>query len=217
MIRYIYAKDLHQFPRLARSMFQDRAAQFKIRHNWEVQVDSTGQERDSYDFENPLYIIWQNPDGSHGGSLRLMPTLGKTMVNDHFSHLTGGAPIVSPKVWECTRFCLAKGARPGIAAALMLAGGEVMREFGVTQFVGVIFAHMVRVFRRIGAAPIVLGTHGSGKQAISIATWEFTELTQTAVAKVAGVTPELSRRWFELSFGARLAATDAAQIVGKAA
>lgn len=201
MIRFIYAEDLHNYPLLARTMFRDRAAQFKTRHDWDVTVDGDGLERDQYDVENPLYIIWQNPDGTHGGSLRLMPTVGKTMVNDHFLHLTDGVRIESPLIWECTRFCLAKGALPGVAAALMLAGGEVMKEFGIEHFVGVIFAHMVRVFRRIGSTPEVLGTDGTGKGAISVAIWEFTEENQRAVSKVAGVSPDLMKRWFEASFG----------------
>ncbi|MCT4609844.1 MAG: autoinducer synthase [Pelagimonas sp.] len=201
MIRYIYGNDLHKFPQLARSMFKDRAAQFKIRHNWEVTVDADGYERDEYDAENPLYLIWQNPDGSHGGSLRLMPTVGRTMVNDHFTHLTDGVRIESPLIWECTRFCLAPGAHPGVAAALMLAGGQIMEEFGVEHFVGVFFGSMVRVFDRIGSKPDVIGTEGKGRAAISIGLWDFTPEAQARVAKTAGVTPELNKRWFEMSFG----------------
>ncbi|MBY6114962.1 autoinducer synthase [Mameliella alba] len=201
MIRYVYGTDLHKFPKLSRTMFRDRAAQFKTRHNWEVTVDEDGYERDQYDALNPLYIIWENSDGTHGGSLRLMPTVGRTMLNEHFTHLTDGVTIQSPVIWECTRFCLAPGAKAGVAAALMLAGGEVMREFGVEHFVGVIFAHMTRVFRRIGSEPEVLGTQGEGRDAISVALWESTPATQAAVAKSAGVTREMSRRWFELSFG----------------
>ena len=33
------------------------------------------------------------------------------MVNDHFPHLLGDGVITSPVIWECTRFCLAQGAR----------------------------------------------------------------------------------------------------------
>jgi len=201
MIRYVYAEDLAKFPKLARSMFRDRAAQFKVRHNWEVSVDADGYERDQYDLMNPLYVIWENDDGTHGGSLRLMPTIGQTMLNDHFTHLTDGVTIQSPIIWECTRFCLAPGAKAGVAAALMLAGGHVMEEFGVEHFVGVIFAHMVRVFRRIGSVPEVLGTQGEGRDAISVALWEFTPETQAAVAKTAGVSIEMSKRWFERDFG----------------
>ena len=131
MLRYIYANQLHLYPKLAKSMFQDRADQFRDRLGWEVSVDDSGAERDEYDDMCPLYVIWERPDGSHGGSMRLLPTTGRVMVNDVFGHLTGGAPITSPLIWECTRFCLARGAGGNVAAALMLAGGEVMVGFGV--------------------------------------------------------------------------------------
>ena len=112
MIRYIYAADLHKHPTLAQSMFRDRADQFKTRLGWAVSIDAHGEERDAYDAMNPLYVIWEQPDGRHGGSMRLLPTTGRTMVNDHFSHLTDGVHIQSPAIWECTRFCLARGSSP---------------------------------------------------------------------------------------------------------
>ena len=202
MIRYVYADDLPRFPRLARSMFRDRADQFHTRLGWAVSVDADGLERDEYDAENPLYVIWENADGSHGGSMRLLPTVGRTMVNDHFTHLTDGVRIRSPFIWECTRFCLSRGAAPGVAAALMLAGGEVMREFDVRHYVGVFDARMVRIYRRIGASPEVLGTQGEGRAAISVGLWDFTEAAQARVAQSAGIGADLSRRWFALSFDA---------------
>ena len=66
MLRYVYANDLHKFSDLAHSMFVDRADQFKTRLGWDVTVDSAGEERDEYDTLNPLYVIWEQPDGSHG-------------------------------------------------------------------------------------------------------------------------------------------------------
>ena len=78
--------------RLAAEMFRDRADQFKIRLNWEVNVDAHGFERDEYNDLNPLYVIWENADGTHVGSMRFLPTVGRVMVNDHFSHLLGGRP-----------------------------------------------------------------------------------------------------------------------------
>ena len=111
MLRYIYADQLHTHPKLAASMFRDRADQFKTRLNWDVNVDAQGFERDEYDELNPLYVIWENADGTHGGSMRFLPTTGRVMVNDHFPHLLGDGVITSPVIWECTRFCLAQGAR----------------------------------------------------------------------------------------------------------
>ncbi|MBV1926921.1 MAG: autoinducer synthase [Rhodobacteraceae bacterium] len=201
MLRYIYADQLQHYPKLAETMFRDRAIQFRDRLGWDVSVDDTGAERDEYDDLCPLYVIWEQPDGSHGGSMRLMPTTGRVMVNDVFGHLTGGAPITSPLIWECTRFCLARGAGGNVAAALMLAGGEVMTGFGVRHFVGVFDARMVRIYRVIGSSPEILGSEGQGRDKISVGLWEFSSQSQSQIAKRAGVSPELSRLWFNRAFG----------------
>lgn len=200
MIRYIYGNDLTRYPALARDMFRDRACQFKDRLGWDVSVNQSGEERDEYDALNPLYVIWENADGSHGGSMRFLPTTGRTMVNDHFIHLTDGVRIESPFIWECTRFCLARGAAAHVAAALMLAGGEIMQNFDVQHFVGVFDARMVRIYRRIGASPDVLGSQGAGREQISVGLWGFSPDAQAAVARAAGLTPVQSRQWFEHAF-----------------
>jgi hypothetical protein len=82
----------------------------------------------------------------------------------------------------------------------MLAGGEVMRNFGVEHYVGVFDARMVRIYRRIGSCPEVLGSQGEGRDRISVGLWEFTTEAQSRVSRAAGITPEMSARWFALSF-----------------
>ncbi len=201
MIRYVYASDLHQHPVLSKTMFRDRADQFKTRLGWAVTVDAQGEERDEYDAMNPLYIIWENADGTHGGSMRLLPTTGRTMVNDHFSHLTDGVKIQSPLIWECTRFCIARGAGPEVAAALMLACGEVVRAFGVAHCIGVFDARMVRIYRRIGACPEVLGQQGEGREMIAIGLWECTEEAQRRGAESLNISAAQLQSWIDQSFG----------------
>lgn len=201
MIRYLYADELHHYPTLAASMFRDRAWQFKERLNWQVTVDAAGEERDEYDDLNPLYVIWQRPDGLHGGSMRLLPTTGRTMVNDHFLQLTDGVRIESPVIWECTRFCLSPDTDPRTAAALMLAGGEIMTGFGIRHYVGVFDARMVRIYRMIGSSPDVLGSAGQGREKISVGLWEFTQDARQKVMRSAGLSSEISRHWFDRAFG----------------
>lgn len=144
MLRYLYADQLVDFPRLSDEMFTHRAEQFHNRLGWDVSVDARGHERDEYDDLNPLYVIWETPEGGHGGSTRFLPTTGPVMVNDHFGNLIS-APIKSPLIWECTRFCMAPNQGPHVAAALMLGGGELMTGFGVEHFAGVFDARMVRI------------------------------------------------------------------------
>lgn len=202
MLRYVYADQLHRFPKLRDSMFRDRADQFKTRLGWDVTVNAAGEERDEYDDLNPLYVIWEQADGSHGGSMRFLPTTGRCMVNEHFLDLTDGVKIQSANIWECTRFCLARGVESRVAAALMLGGGELMEAFDVAHFVGVFDARMVRIYRRIGSSPDVLGSVGTGREQISVGLWEFSDEAKGRVAQAARISPELSRLWFDRSFGA---------------
>lgn len=209
MIRFLYADSLDSTPLLAATMFRDRAAQFKERLNWDVDVDQSGFERDAYDGMNPLYVIWQREDGSHGGSMRFLPTVGQTMVNDHFLHLTDGVRIVSPLIWECTRFCLAPNLgdhAQKIAAGLMLAGCEMGLRFGLGHSVGVFDAHMVRIYRSIGWSPEVIGTGGEGRDRVSVGLWEFSLAAKLRVAAKAHISPREIESWFEQSFSQQAAA-----------
>lgn len=199
MIRFLHTHELVRFPVLARTMFQDRARQFRDRLGWRVSVDVQGRERDEYDDCNPLYVIWQNPDGSHGGSLRLLPTTGRVMVNEVFSDLLPDGPIRDGQIWECTRFCLAPRAGGAVAAALMQAGGEVMRHCGVDRFVGVFDAPMVRVYSRIGSRPRILGQSGRGRAAIGVGLWHYSEATRAALEARSGINAEHMTSWFQAS------------------
>ncbi|WP_170327555.1 acyl-homoserine-lactone synthase [Ruegeria arenilitoris] len=201
MLRYVYGDELPKFSLLSEGMFKDRADQFKTRLGWDVQVNSLGEERDQYDELNPLYVIWQEPDGSHGGSMRVLPTTGPVMINDVFGHLTGGSPVRDPRIWEVTRFCLSRTASPRTAGAIMLAGGELMEKFGLTHIAGVFDARMIRIYRMIGSSPMLLGSEGQGREQVSVGLWPYSAEDCNRVASRAGVSRELSKLWINLALG----------------
>ena len=203
MLRYLYADELTAHPDLAADMFRCRADQFKTRLGWDVSVDDLGQERDQYDALEPLYVIWQQPDGRHGGSMRFLPTTGPVMVNEVFGHLTGKGPIQSPLIWECTRFCLDRDADSRVASALMLGGSEIMRGFGIRHVAGVFDARMQRIYKAIGWAPEIVGSEGKGRDAVSVGLWEYSEAAHDRLCRRARIVPELSRLWFARAFGHR--------------
>ena len=205
MIRYLHADALGRHPALQAGMHRDRARQFRDRLKWAVTVDDQGWERDAYDAIDPLYVIWEPAPGVHGGSMRFLPMAGRTMVADHFATLLP-RPITSPAVWECTRFCLSPDAGPRVAGLLMLAGGELMRAFGVTHLLGVFDARMIRIYNAVGAAPEVLGTTGTGRDAISVGLWPYRADDRLRVLRRAGVSSEVSEAWFARSFGHTIAA-----------
>lgn len=202
MLRYLYADELQKYPHLRDSMFRDRAYQFRDRLNWAVTVGADGAERDEYDEENPLYVVWEDRFGRHGGSMRFLPTTGRAMVNDHFLSLTDGVQIRSPFIWECTRFCLSPEADPRVSAALMLGGMELGLGAHLSHAVGVFDARMIRIYRRLGWGPIILGTEGQGREAISVGLWAFEPQIRPRLLARAGVSAEVSRAWHARAFGA---------------
>ncbi len=206
MIHYIYGDALGDHPRLRDTMLTDRAHQFHDRLKWEVSVDARGHERDEYDAEAPLYVVAAHDDGTHAGSMRFLPTTGRTMVHEHFLHLTDGVRIESPFIWECTRFCLAPHAPKDTAAKLMLGAAEMGLASGLTHAIGVFDARMILIYRRLGWSPAILGTSGEGRAAISVGLWAFTQDVLPKLRAKAGVSAEVSQSWMTQAFGPRLVA-----------
>lgn len=196
MLRFLTGEELSTYPALQDSMFRDRARQFRDRLQWQVRVDEQGWERDEYDPLNPVYVIWQMPDGLHGGSMRFLPTTGPTMVNDHFSHLAAGMKFSHPRLWECTRFCVSERAPNMVSSALMLGAAQLGCALGLRRAIGVFDARMVRIYRRLGWEPVVLGSQGEGAERISLGFWEFSDQIRRHLARRVGIAPELVEGWY---------------------
>lgn len=200
MLRYIHGSNLPKFAKLQETMFQDRATQFLDRHGWSVSVNENGEERDQYDELNPLYVIWELEDGSHGGSMRFMPTTGRTMINEHFSHILGGVKLNSPFIWECTRFCISPRADRKAASALVLGGGELMDNFRLSHFCGVFDPPMERIYKLYRVEPKVIGSVGEGKDRLSVGLWGMKPEAWAPTLKKLGIDRKTSMMWFNQSF-----------------
>ncbi len=65
-------------------MLRGRARVFRDRMKWDVSVHD-GKEVDWYDLNaDPIYIVSLNGDGHVVGSLRVLPTVGPTMLAREF-------------------------------------------------------------------------------------------------------------------------------------
>lgn len=187
MIRYVYAHELSKYPHLVDQMFRDRTTQFRDRMKWDVAVDENGWERDQYDDLAPLYIIHEREDGTHAGSGRLMPTTGRTMIGEHFSHLTDGVVIQSPTIWEITRLCISptvtsRREAMAVTSSLLLAGIDAGLRFGLEFYVGVFDAPMMRVYKGLDFTPDVMGRSSEDRRAICAGLWPCTQEVRDAMA-----------------------------------
>jgi len=166
MIVVIEPHNYYKYSHLIDQMFRLRARVFRDRLGWDVQV-ADGKERDKYDDENPVYIIYTDVARQEvKGSLRLLPTTGPTLLAEFFSDtLPEAANLSAPTIWEGTRFCLNEKAlvgrqREGLffaSAVLIAALGDVAVRGGIESIVGNFDSSMLRLYRRVGCEVEILG------------------------------------------------------------
>jgi len=151
---------------LLEQMFHLRAKIFHDRFGWDVVVKDV-KERDKYDDENPVYVIYTDEHGHKiKGSLRLLPTTGPTLSADFFSDTDpDAAHLIAPKIWECTRLCLDDDAwqkdhaQSLFASTVLIAAlGDLALRAGIETILGHFDASMLHLWRRIGFNVEILGS-----------------------------------------------------------
>lgn len=77
---------------------------FKERLGWDVEV-SGDMEIDEFDACQPAYLLQKDDEGRIQGCVRLLPTIGPTMLRETFPALLEGQPAPACRtVWESSRF-----------------------------------------------------------------------------------------------------------------
>lgn len=189
MIKYIRGENLFQHAPLAKQMFKDRAYQFGERLGWDVKIDSMGLERDQYDCLNPIYVVEHDDQGKHLGSMRILPTTGRTMLNDYFRDFYAGATVSRPDIWECTRFCVTSDADRRTTTRLLAAGARLMKELSITQLVATFNEPMLRFYRVTGTSPAVIGSRLTPQGEISVGLWRYSLATYQRLLRLGALDP----------------------------
>jgi len=156
MIQLITQQSYGDFPEALAEMHRLRYRVFKGRLDWDVHV-SGDMEIDEFDALHPAYLLQRGEDGRIQGCVRLLPSMGPTMLRDTFPVLLAGRPApASPTVWESSRFSLDVGRDApktprGLAnATFELFAGVI--EFGLSRrlsdIVTVTDVRMERILRR---------------------------------------------------------------------
>jgi acyl homoserine lactone synthase len=166
MIVVVEPHNAEKHGHLLEQMFRMRARIFHDHLGWDVVVKD-GMERDKYDEQSPVYIIYTDEDGHRvKGSLRLLPTTGPTLVADFFSDtLPDAASLMAPTIWECTRFCLdddvwqkRKEEIVFASTVLLVALGDLALRAGIESVIGNFDAAALHLWRRIGCEVEILGS-----------------------------------------------------------
>jgi acyl-homoserine lactone synthase len=89
-----------------RAMFEARKGVFVDLLKWEVPVLAGRFEIDQFDDEHATYLILQDEEGNHLGSVRLLETVRPHLLDTLFAPLCAAPPPRGLHVREITRFCL---------------------------------------------------------------------------------------------------------------
>lgn len=192
-----YAGLLDQMFRLRKNIFADEL-------EWDVPV-SGDWEKDSYDAFDPVYLVWTNVEQTKLiSSVRLMPTMGPTLLNDVFNRtFPSHVDLQSPSMWEATRMCVDKDALkkfyPNIsyfqAMSIMVAFTcEVACHAGIETVISNYEPHIARIYKSAGAVFDEIGRSDTyGKRAVCCGVFDTSESTLKVMLKKLNITRELTQ------------------------
>lgn len=156
MIQLITSDSYGEFVDELAEMHRLRYRVFKERLDWEVET-AGDMEVDEFDSLQPAYLLLRDFDGRLLGCVRLLPSLGPTMLCDAFPALLPDGLIPGASdVWESSRFALdlhsdAPKAAGGLAAPTYELFADMV-EFGLarglSKIVTVTDVRMERILRR---------------------------------------------------------------------
>lgn len=129
---------------IAASMFADRKRLFVDTLRWDVPVVDGRFEIDGFDGAAAIYLIALDQEGSHCGSMRLLPTTDLHILDSLFGTLCCGDIPRGPNILEITRLCLplrlGAAGRLAVRNRLISAMVDYALEKGVIALTGVVSA-----------------------------------------------------------------------------
>ncbi len=104
MIDVVLPENRLEHAALLMQMHHDRKRVFVDRLGWQLPSPQSWLEVDDFDNECAVYLVARSPmTGGHAGSVRLLPSTGKHMLNSLFQSLCAGAVPVGDDCWEISR------------------------------------------------------------------------------------------------------------------
>jgi acyl homoserine lactone synthase len=149
---------------LLTAMYRLRRRVFKERLEWSV--SSTGDfEIDLFDTLNPTHLIAISETREVVGCVRLLPTMGPTMLAGSFAQLLGGQPMPrSDSVFESSRYCVDT------------ARARALGDNGLNRITFMLFAAMIEFLRAERADAIVTVTDMRMERILRRAGWPLVRI-----------------------------------------
>ncbi len=158
-------------------MHRDRKQVFVDRLGWDLPAPGSWLEIDEYDDEYAVYMLARGNDGTHRGSVRLLPTTRPHMLAGLFRSLCAADPPAHSGCWEISRLVTSPAGASGTSVLrvhrlLALALVEFATSNDITAYSLVIEANRLPALLSVGWLVRPLGLpamiHGQELQALEI-------------------------------------------------
>ncbi|WP_162527235.1 acyl-homoserine-lactone synthase [Sphingomonas solaris] len=114
MIDTIHPDDRHAFSTPLMQMYHDRKRVFVDQLGWRLKTPGSWLELDDYDNDAAVYLMARDAaDGSHRGSVRLLPTTGAHLMEGVFADLCAEGPVRGETIWEISRLVASVNGQAG--------------------------------------------------------------------------------------------------------
>jgi N-acyl-L-homoserine lactone synthetase len=127
---------------IAANMHRARKHVFVDLLKWDVPTVDGEFEVDQFDDDGAIYLIAAEPDGTHRGSIRLLPTTRPHILGSLFAHLCDDAVPIGPNIYEITRGCfsprIGAAARVRVRNQLVTSAVEFALFNGIDRFTCVV-------------------------------------------------------------------------------
>lgn len=171
MIDTIYPDDRQSFSMPLIQMYHDRKRVFIDHLGWRLKTPGSWLELDDYDNDAAVYLMARDAaDGSHLGSVRLLPTTGAHMMAGVFPDLCPEGLLRGPGVWEISRLVATVQGRAGmrllrVHRMLALALVEFAQLNAIDSYVLVAESQRVPALLSVGwrVTPLCLPTEHQGE------------------------------------------------------
>jgi acyl homoserine lactone synthase len=170
---------------------------FVERLGWGLNV-VPGFEQDQFDRDDTVHVMASNDTEELIGCARLLPTVGRYLLEEVFPELLNGTPVPrSEKVWELSRFAAtgsgrsagaAGGRREYLAQRLLLKALQYCALRDVTQLVAVTTVSVERLMHRAGVEVCRIGPPSIiGGQPVLALVIEVNKCSLDALAKFENI------------------------------
>jgi acyl-homoserine lactone synthase len=157
MVQVIVGATNPQCESLLAEMFRHRHEIFVREKGWDLQ-SRDGLECDKYDTGDTVYLIEFDGSSKIGASMRLNPTDGPCLLEDHFADMCERPIPRGRDVWELTRGAVSADLRrSGIYGRVICAMVEAALLWGVKKGIGIFSVDYLAKQMRFGLDAKPLG------------------------------------------------------------